>query len=564
MITFRDLGIREDILEAIERKGYQTPSPIQAQVIPVFLKWEKDIIWQAQTWTWKTASFGIPLLQLINSKAKTTKAIILCPTRELAIQVSDEIASFSPNNDISSVLLYGWNPIRDEIRDLKRKPHLIIWTPWRVIDHLNKWRLFLEELEYFVLDEADEMLNIWFREEIEEIMASTPKNKKTLLFSATMPKQIMAIVKNYMKDYDLISVKSENLTNNNIEQKYFEIKRDYRFEALTRIIELEEKFYSIIFCKTKLDVDELASKLMSAWYLAEWIHWDVEQKMREKVLSRFKEKKTNILVATDVAARWIDVNDITHVINYSLPENPETYTHRIWRTGRAWKTWTAITFVSSSERRKILFFENVIKAKIKKSEIPSISEVIEAKKTNLVENIKQLIENHDAKDYIELSRELLSIESDAEIIISALIKKLFGNQLKSENYVEIKQERRERTENSFDRKSWVEEGQIRLFVARWKKNGIINPGRLLDFIWTECQISMKNAGKIELFNDFSYINVPEDEWEIILQTFKKLNKDKPVVVKAKWKSSEFGFRRWGFRSRDNRWARSDDFRRKRR
>ena len=543
MKTFRDLGIREDILEAIEKKGYQNPSPIQERVIPVFLTGDKDIIWQAQTWTWKTASFWIPLLQLIDSKAKTTKAIILCPTRELAIQVSDEINSFAPDNKISTLLLYGGNPIRDEIRELKNKPNIIIWTPWRVIDHLNKWRLHLEDLEYFVLDEADEMLNIWFREEIEEIMKSTPKNKKTLLFSATMPKAIMDIVKNYMQDYDLISVKAENMTNTNIDQKYFEVRRESKFDALTRIIELQENFYAIIFCKTKLDVDELASRLMNAGYLAEWIHWDIEQKMREKILARFKSKKTKILVATDVAARWIDVNDVTHVVNYSLPENPEIYTHRIWRTARAGKTWTAITFISNSERRRIFFFENVIKAKIKREVLPSISEVIEAKKWNLVENVKSLIEEKDCRDYIDLSRELLEIENDAEMIISALIKKFYWNQLKEENYAEIKQDFR--TEKSSKSSSW----EIRLFVAKWRKSWISNPWDLLNFLWTETWISMKNAGKIEIFNDFSYINVPEYEAEIILQVFKQQNKRKPVVVKAKAKTNDSFWRgrRWGFR-----------------
>lgn len=552
-ITFRDLGIREDILEAIERKGYQNPSPIQSQVIPVFLNWDKDIIGQAQTWTWKTASFGIPLLQLINPKERKIKAIILCPTRELAIQVSDEINSFSPNNNISTQLLYGGNFIRDEIRGLKDNPHIVIWTPWRVIDHLSKWRLDLENLEYFVLDEADEMLNIGFREEIEEIMAAAPKNKKTLLFSATMPRAIMDIVKNYMQDYDLISVKSQNLTNTNIEQKYFEVKRENKFEALSRIIEMEENFYSIIFCKTKLDVDELASKLMWAWYLAEGIHGDVEQKMREKVLARFKEKKSNILVATDVAARGIDVNDITHVVNYSLPENPETYTHRIGRTWRAWKSWVAITFVLPSERRKIGFFENVIKAKIKKESLPSVSVLIESKKNNLVNDVRNLIEKDEAKDYLDLSNELLSLGESPEILISALIKKLYGNQLKAENYVEIKEERvRERRENSRDLNNW----EIRLFVARWRKSGILNPGSLLNFIWTECDISMKNAWKIELFNDFSYINMPEEEAEIVLQVFKNLNKEKPLVVKAKAKEHST----WGFGSRNrNRWRR-DGFR----
>ena len=387
------------------------------------------------------------------------------------------------------------------------------------------------------------MLNIWFREEIEEIMKSTPKNKKTLLFSATMPKAIMDIVKNYMQDYDLISVKAENMTNTNIDQKYFEVRRESKFDALTRIIELQENFYAIIFCKTKLDVDELASRLMNAGYLAEWIHWDIEQKMREKILARFKSKKTKILVATDVAARWIDVNDVTHVVNYSLPENPEIYTHRIWRTARAGKTWTAITFISNSERRRIFFFENVIKAKIKREVLPSISEVIEAKKWNLVENVKSLIEEKDCRDYIDLSRELLEIENDAEMIISALIKKFYWNQLKEENYAEIKQDFR--TEKSSKSSSW----ENRLFVAKWRKSWISNPWDLLNFLWTEAWISMKNAGKIEIFNDFSYINVPEYEAEIILQVFKQQNKRKPVVVKAKAKTNDSFWRgrRWGFR-----------------
>ena len=339
-----------------------------------------------------------------------------------------------------------------------------------------------------------------------------------------------------MQDYDLISVKSENLTNNNIEQKYFEVKRDDRFDALTRIIEFEDHFYSIIFCRTKLDVDELTSKLMAAWFLAEWIHWDVEQKMREKILSRFKDKKTNILVATDVAARGIDVNDITHVVNYSLPENPETYTHRIWRTGRAGKNGVAITFVSWSERRKIWFFENVIKAKIKKSVLPSVSELLDAKKVNLINDIRILVENNKTSDYSDLAKELLKIEQSPELLISGLLKKFYWETLKIENYTEIKTDSRDRWSDRSDRRnknSRAEDGQTRLFVARWRKSGIFNPGALLNFIWTEANISMKNAGKIEIFNDFTYINMPDDEAEIILQVFKNLNREKPLVVKAK-------------------------------
>ncbi len=548
MKTFRDLDIREDILEAIEKKGYEKPSPIQERVIPLFINSDKDIIWQAQTWTGKTAAFGIPLLQLIDPKSKGIKAIVLCPTRELAIQVADEINSFSPNKSLNTTLLYGWNPIRNEIRELKNNPQLVIWTPGRVIDHLKKGRLNLENLEYFVLDEADEMLNIGFREEIEEILASAPKERRTLLFSATMPKAIMNIVKNYMGAYDLISVKKENLTNSSIDQKYFEVSRDQKFEALTRIIETEDNFYSIIFCRTKMDVDELASGLSAKWYNAEGIHWDIEQKMREKVLARFKAKKSNILVATDVAARWIDVNDITHVVNYSIPENAETYTHRIGRTWRAWKEGVAITFVNRAERRKIFYFENVIKAKIKKHSLPSVSEIIESKKVHLIESIKEISKWENWKKYIELAKSLLAVEEDVETLISSLLEKFYGKDLDKENYVEL------RTRVWSDRGLTWEAWMIRLFIAKWRNAKYDNPGKILDFIWTETWIEMTNAGKIDIFDNFSFMDMPEYEAEIILQVFKEKNKRQPLVVKAKQRWNGGGWGRWFSRWRDNRWG----------
>ncbi len=548
MKTFRDLDIREDILEAIERKGYKEPSTIQERVIPLFINSDKDIIWQAQTWTGKTAAFGIPLLQLINPKSIGTKAIVLCPTRELAIQVADEIASFSPDKSLKTTLLYGGNPIRNEMRELKNNPQLVIWTPGRVIDHLKKGRLNLENLEYFVLDEADEMLNIGFREEIEEILASAPKDRRTLLFSATMPKAIMNIVKNYMGAYDLIAVKKENLTNALIDQKYFEVRRDQKFEALTRVIETEEEFYSIIFCRTKMDVDELASGLSAKWYSAEWIHGDVEQKMREKILARFKAKKSNILVATDVAARWIDVNDITHVVNYSIPENAETYTHRIGRTWRAWKEGAAITFVTPAERRKIFYFENVIKAKIKKHSLPSVSEIIESKKVHLIESIKEISKGENWKKYIELAKSLLAVEEDVETLISSLLERFYWKDLDKDNYTELK--------SRWAVERWVsgENGMIRLFIAKWRNARYDNPGKILDFIWTETGIEMTNAGKIDIFDNFSFMDMPEYEAEIILQVFKEKNKRQPVVVKAKQRWSGGGWNRWFGRWRDNRWG----------
>lgn len=529
-ITFKDLWLSQDTLEALEEKWYKKPSPIQERVIPLLLNWEKDIIWQAQTGTGKTASFGIPLVERINPKAKAIKAIVLCPTRELAIQVSEEIKTFSLKKSISSTTLYGWQSIRDEIRELKSNPSIVVWTPGRVKDHINKKRLNLDNIDYFVLDEADEMLNIGFREEIEEIMKETPKEKKILLFSATMPDAIMNIAKKYMGKYDLVSVKKQDLTNSNIEQKYYEISRHNKLDWLSRIIEMQEDFYSIVFCKTKMDVDELASNLMAKWYMAEWIHWDIEQKMREKILKRFKERKINILVATDVAARWIDINNISHVINYSLPENPEIYTHRIWRTARAWNKWVAITFVWPKERRKIFYFENTIKSKIKKEILPKASDVIEMKKVHLIENIKKQIDENDAKNYMDLAKELLQIEDNAEVLISALIKKFYDRELNIENYSSISEYQANK-----ETRWWNSNQEMRLFIAKWRKDWINSPGKVLDLLGRETGVDMKNAWRIELFDKFSYINMPEQEADIILQVFKWIDKRKPLVVKAKSK-----------------------------
>jgi len=550
-VTFADLWLSKEILEAIEAKWYKKPSPIQAWVIPLLLNWDKDIVWQAQTGTGKTAAFGLPLLSRIDRKSKDIKWIILCPTRELAIQVATEIESFSPKNSLKIQLLYWGQPIRDEMRWLRNNPHLIVWTPGRVKDHLNKKRLDLSKIDYFVLDEADEMLNIGFREEIEEIFKETPKEKKVLLFSATMPKAIMGIVKSYMRDYDLVAIKSANLTNKNITQQYFEVSPYAKFDALTRIIEMQEEFYAIIFCRTKMDVDEVASKLMSKWYKAEWIHGDIEQKMREKILARYKEKKINVLVATDVAARGIDVTWVTHVINYSLPENPETYTHRIGRTGRAGNKWAAITFVTRAERRKIGYYENTIKAKIERGTLPKIAEVIEMKKKHLTEEIKESIENHEENELLELANKMLELHEKPEVVLSALLKKFYGKEFSTEHYSEIRESRGGDDRNSRASDNW----EYRLFIAKWRKDWM-NAGWILKLIWDTTWVEMWNAWKIDIMDSFSFMNIPEAEGEIILQTFKKLNSNQPLVVKAKnswggWQS------RWGYRggSRNGGWYR---------
>ena len=370
--NFADLLLSPKLLEAITKKGYQTPTPIQEGVIPLLLKGEKDIIGQAQTGTGKTAAFALPLLDLVDFKKPQPQALVLAPTRELALQVAREIESFAPSN--TTVVVYGGNPISKELKLLKQNPTIIIGTPGRVQHHIKKGSISLDSINYFVLDEADEMLNFGFREDIEQILSHTPEQRRVLLFSATMPKSIMSIVENYMREYDLVKIKPKQMTNENIYQEYFCFKQRDRFDALSRIITKQENFYAIIFCRTKSEVDQINHKLAAKNFRVEAIHGDIEQAQREKVLHRFREKNTTILVATDVAARGIDIQDLEYVVNYGLPENPEIYAHRIGRTGRAGKKGHAITLINESEARRLQFFEKKLNQEFKQGTLGNAKE----------------------------------------------------------------------------------------------------------------------------------------------------------------------------------------------
>lgn len=563
-ITFKDLGLSEKILKSIEIKGYTTPSTIQAQVIPVALSTDKDIIWQAQTGSGKTAAFGLPILDRIDPKSKDLEAIILTPTRELAIQVADELKSFSAASDVFITLLYGWQNIRTEMSALRSNPKIVVWTPGRVKDHLSKNRLDLSKIKYFVLDEADEMLNVWFKEEIEEILEYSPVEKKVFLFSATMPPFIMGLVKKYLKDYELIAVKKENLTNDNITQQYFEVPRGHKFDVLCRILDITPDFYWIIFCRTKAETDEVASKLSQRSYLAEAIHWDIEQAMREKVLSRFKSKAVKILVATDVAARWIDVNDLSHVVNFELPDNPETYTHRIWRTWRAWKSGNAISLVSNADTRKLFYIERTIKAKINKAQLPNASEIIVLKKQRLLNDIQTILDNSEQNEYLDIAKEVLN-DRNAEEIISAMLKKFYKDEFKVESYRDFSSRERSRDDRGERPERWErserwdrarrDDWMIRVFVAKGKNDGFNNPGNMLWFLARECGLWDLNAWKVDILTNFSYVDLPEDIANTVLRFYKEQNNEKPLVVKAKQKTNDDrGWDRGWYRGWNSRWG----------
>ena len=359
---FKALGLSDDILTAIAKKGFETPSAIQSLTIPHLLTTDKDIIAQAQTGTGKTAAFGLPIIQMLTSRRNIPQAIVLVPTRELALQVTQELISFN-THDLSIAPIYGGASMTEQLRRLKKGIDIVVGTPGRILDHIRRGTLDLSAIAYLVLDEADEMLNMGFIEDIEEIMHAMTGPKRVLLFSATMPDRIAALARNYMHEPDLLKVESQHVTTDLTNQIYFEGREGDRFDALTRIIDVEPEFYGIVFSRTRTGADDIVAKLLERGYAAEVLHGDISQAQREKILGKFKKKQVNILVATDVAARGIDVSNLTHVINYSLPQDSDSYVHRIGRTGRAGNQGTAITFISPSEMRKFGFLKRTIKGR---------------------------------------------------------------------------------------------------------------------------------------------------------------------------------------------------------
>lgn len=436
---FAELGLSADILLALEKKGFTKPSPIQAGVIPLLLAGKKDIIGQAQTGTGKTAAFALPLLELLDPQKNEIQAIVMAPTRELAIQVAEEIKSFVVADPVTVQTIYGGNPMRLEINGIKRKPTIIVGTPGRIQHHIRTNVLKLGTIKYFVLDEADEMLNFGFRKEIESILALTSPERRVLLFSATMPKSILDIAKTHMGEYDSVKIAAKEMTNENITQKYFCIHNRDKIEALSRIMSAEENFYAIVFCRTKSSTDTVASQLRSKHLQVEAIHGDIDQKNRSKILTRFKSGETKILVATDVAARGIDVAELNYVINYSLPESYEIYTHRIGRTGRAGNKGTAITFVTGEEISRLRYFEKNLKTTLEKGKLPDAKIIIENKKAHLIERLEHIINNEFTEDVDAIAEALLD-EGDAKKVVAALLKSAYGNDFNVRTYQAIRED----------------------------------------------------------------------------------------------------------------------------
>ena len=435
-INFEGLGLSEEMLNSIKMKGFEEPTEIQSKIIPLILANKTDLIGQAQTGTGKTAAFGLPILDILTSNSKKIQALVLVPTRELAIQVSDEINSLRGKKNIHVAPIYGGQSYETQFRRLNKGVDIIVGTPGRLIDHLNRKSLIVDGVSFVVLDEADEMLNMGFIDDIEDILSRTNKNRRTLLFSATMPPRIMELAKKYMGKHEIIRTIKSGQTTELTEQKYFEVKEADKFDALCRIIDTTTEFFGLVFCRTKTDVDNVSSKLLDRGYDAEGLHGDISQNIREKILAKFRKKQVNILAATDVAARGLDIDELSHVINYSLPQDPEAYLHRIGRTGRAGKEGTAITFVTPDEFRKLRFIKTITQTEIRKERIPQIHEVIDFKKTKILTEVNSLIEYGTGANYIMLAQELL-MNNSSEEVVAALLKFNFQNELEEGSYARI-------------------------------------------------------------------------------------------------------------------------------
>lgn len=422
LATFYEFGLNHQIVRALTEMGFEEATPIQTETIPIALAGH-DLIGQAQTGTGKTAAFGVALIEKVNTDSDAIQALVLTPTRELAMQVAEELNKIGHIKGVRSLPIYGGQDIGRQIKALKRRPHIIVATPGRFMDHMRRRTIRLPAIEMVVLDEADEMLNMGFVEDIEKILGELREERQTLLFSATMPKQIQALAEKFLTEPKMVKVKASEVTVPNIEQQYMELPEKQKFETLCRLLDIHSPELAIVFGRTKRRVDELKEALSKRGYGAEGLHGDLNQAKRDSVIRKFKAKTIEVLVATDVAARGLDITGVTHVYNFDIPQDPESYVHRVGRTGRAGKTGLAITFVTPREMSHLRMIENVTKRKIDRKRVPTFAEAIESQQQATVEKLLSVIEEGNTHAYRALAESLLE-NTDSVQLLSAALKLL--------------------------------------------------------------------------------------------------------------------------------------------
>ena len=521
--TFEELGVSEEIRRAIEELGFEHPMPVQEEVIPYLLGNRNDVIALAQTGTGKTAAFGIPVLQRTDSRVRQTQALILSPTRELCLQIADDLKDFAKHIDgINIVPVYGGTSIENQIKSLRHGAQIIVATPGRLIDLMNRGVAKLDAVRNVVLDEADEMLNMGFSESIDEILEGVPEDRNTLLFSATMSKEIEKIARNYLHDPKEIVVGSRNEGAEHVNHIYYMVNAKDKYLALKRVVDYFPKIFAIIFCRTKRETQEIADKLIHDGYNAESLHGDLSQQQRDLTMQKFRQHMTQLLVATDVAARGLDVDDLTHVINFGLPDDIESYTHRSGRTGRAGKKGTSISIIHSRERSKMRAIEKTIGKKFVEGVMPSAQEICKKQLYKVMDQIvKTDVNEEEIAPFMEdINRYFEYI--DKEDLIKKIVSVEFGKFLAyyadapeiGKVQVQGESRKKDRKDDARKRTRKAEEGYRRLFINLGKADGFY-PGEIMQFINKHMK-GRQEVGNIDLLSKMSYIEVPEEDAEKVM------------------------------------------------
>jgi ATP-dependent RNA helicase DeaD len=529
-MTFSELGLREEILQALTDLGFESPTPIQEEAIPQLLEGERDLVGLAQTGTGKTAAFGLPLLEKVNFDEKYVQAVVIAPTRELCVQISKDLKTFSKHIKGAQIAtIYGGASIDTQAREVKRGAQVVVATPGRLIDMLKRRLVKFDDVRIVVLDEADEMLNMGFKEDIDSILDSTPEDKSVWLFSATMPKEVAKISKNYMDNPIEVTVGSKNSSNENITHQYYCMSHRDRYGALKRILDINVDIYGLVFCRTRRETQEVADNLMEDGYNAQPLHGELSQGQRDKVMQNFRKKSLQVLVATDVAARGLDVDDITHVINYNLPDDIENYTHRSGRTARAGKKGVSMIFVTPKEVYKIKQIEKQIQMSFNKEEVPTGEEVCKLQLFNMVENVQNAeIQEDKIGEYLPAINELFADSSKEEVIaqfVSAEFNKTLAYYSKSNDINKRgddrgrdRDERNDRGRDRGDRKNnrnISDEGKQRFFMNMGLDAGL-NKGAVVRLVCQYADIPSSEIGRIDLFNEFSFFDVSKENADIVL------------------------------------------------
>ena len=558
MTTFKSLGLNAQLLKAVENLGFESPTEVQHKVIPILLENNTDLVALAQTGTGKTAAFGFPILQKIDTENRNTQGLIISPTRELCLQITNDMTTYGQGlKNLNIVAIYGGASITEQAKKIKRGAQIIVATPGRLKDMIKRKMVNIRSIEYCVLDEADEMLNMGFYEDIKDILKNTPNDKDSWLFSATMPPEVNVIAKKFMHDPKEITIGTKNSSAKNISHQYYIVGARERYSALRAVITLNTDIFGCVFCRTKIETQKVADKLIKDGYKAAAIHGDLSQNQRDAVMQSFRKKKIQLLIATDVAARGIDVDDITHVINYQLPDEIEIYTHRSGRTGRAGKQGTSVIFVTKSDQRKIRMIENKLQTKLAKQEMPSVETIFSNKVTHWINQIKNTPVKSDLNSYLSKVIESLK-DIDKETLIELMLSYEFKN-------FDFNPKLNDSKERNVEQRINFDRSDKKINAPHDKDRFFINVGArdqyewhtLKDFLRSFLKLGQDDVFQVEVMKNFSFFSTHKNHRDLVLKSFENLIMDERKVnveltkkgktYSSKSKKKKSGFKKKKFR-----------------